>query len=97
MFVIGFSRHSDWCAHIAVNAREGFRNNQGIPTVEDPGSLYRNIEAEDRRAGHARQMNRSWFSNVARAARAVDSEGDKLANLKFALQLTERLQGSARA
>jgi len=75
--------------------RERLGNHELIPGVENPGVVQRDIEGGHGQCGCARKRDWAGLGDVFRSARAVDGEGDGVAEFEFPLHSKQR--GSAAA
>src|SRR5689334_17984547 len=85
LLMIRTSWNSSRASHVAMNSGKRFGQNEGIPCIQDPGSLYCYVEREDGCAGHPCQMNRSGFRYISRTARTIDGKRDEGTIFEFAL------------
>ena len=95
VFLAGLRRNWDELAEAHQNARKRFRDNEAVPGVENPGVFDCDVERAQGNAGRARQRDRAGLYLVARAARAVDAEGDGPALLQGAAQAEQGAHGVA--
>src|ERR1700723_1876905 len=97
VFVAGIWRYGDELAEAHQDAGERFWNDEAVPGIQDPGVFDGDVEHAHGNCGRARQGYRAGLYFVARAAGAIDAEGDRPAFLQGAAQAEQGAHGVAAA
>ena len=95
--VVRIRRNRNQFAEAHQDAGKRLRDDQAVPGVEHPRLLNGDVKHGQRNAGRSRQGNRAGLHFVARAARAVEGEGDCPALLQGAAQAEQGAHGVAAA
>ncbi len=82
--VAGILRNGNEFAKAHEDAGKRFRNEQAIPSVEDPRSFDRHVERAQWDAGGSREGDRAGLDFVARPTGSIEGEGNRPAILEGA-------------